>query len=50
MKILLVNDDGIHAEGLHILAKELEKDYELTIIAPEEQNLPNPKLLLYSIP
>lgn len=37
MKILLVNDDGIHAEGLHILAKELEKDYELTIIAPEEQ-------------
>ena len=37
MRILLVNDDGIYAEGLHILAKELEKDYELTIVAPEEQ-------------
>lgn len=37
MRLLLVNDDGIHAEGINILAKELEKDYELTIVAPEEQ-------------
>ncbi len=37
MRILLVNDDGIMAEGLSHIAKELEKDYELTIIAPENQ-------------
>lgn len=37
MRLLLVNDDGIHAEGINILAKELEKDYELIIVAPEEQ-------------
>ncbi|WP_026882691.1 5'/3'-nucleotidase SurE [Clostridium akagii] len=37
MKILLVNDDGIHADGLHILAKELEKDNEVIIVAPDDQ-------------
>ncbi len=37
MRLLLVNDDGIYAEGINILARELEKDYELTIVAPEEQ-------------
>ncbi|HSH36696.1 5'/3'-nucleotidase SurE [Schnuerera sp.] len=37
MRILLVNDDGIHAEGLEIIAKTLEKDHELIIVAPEEQ-------------
>lgn len=37
MKVLLVNDDGIHAEGIRLLAKELEKKYELVIVAPEEQ-------------
>ncbi len=37
MKLLLTNDDGVFAEGLHILAKTLEKDYELLIVAPENQ-------------
>jgi 5'-nucleotidase len=37
MKILLVNDDGIHAEGLHILAKEIEKDNDVIIVAPDDQ-------------
>lgn len=37
MKILLVNDDGIFSEGINILAKSLEKDHELLIVAPEEQ-------------
>ena len=37
MKLLLVNDDGIHSEGIYILAKELEKDHDLIIVAPEEQ-------------
>lgn len=37
MRLLIVNDDGIQAEGIHSLAKELEKDYELTIVAPDEE-------------
>lgn len=38
MRILLTNDDGINAEGLYTLAKELEKkDYEVIIVAPDNQ-------------
>lgn len=34
MKILMTNDDGIWAKGIHNLARELEKYYDLTIVAP----------------
>lgn len=37
MRLLLTNDDGINAKGLHALAKELEKDYDLIIAAPSNQ-------------
>ncbi|NLV88311.1 MAG: 5'/3'-nucleotidase SurE [Tissierellia bacterium] len=37
MRILLTNDDGIKAEGIYALAKELEKEHEVIIIAPEMQ-------------
>lgn len=37
MKLLLTNDDGVNAKGLHILAKALEKDHELIIAAPSSQ-------------
>ena len=37
MRILLTNDDGVMAEGIYALAKELEKDHEVIIIAPETQ-------------
>lgn len=37
MKILLTNDDGIMAKGLYTLARLLEKENEVTIIAPETQ-------------
>ncbi len=37
MRILLVNDDGIYSRGIHILAKTLEKDHEIIIVAPKEQ-------------
>lgn len=37
MKILLVNDDGIMAEGIQTMAKELEKEHELIIVAPDIQ-------------
>lgn len=37
MKLLLVNDDGINAKGIYVLAKELEKNYEVTVVAPDDQ-------------
>ncbi len=37
MRILLTNDDGIMADGIYTMAKELEKDYEVIIVAPETQ-------------
>ena len=35
MNILLVNDDGIDSPALHVLAKALKDEHELTIIAPD---------------
>ena len=35
MKILLTNDDGIHAEGLLALVKYLEKKHEVWVVAPD---------------
>ena len=35
MKILITNDDGIHASGLMALYKELSGDHEVNIVAPE---------------
>ena len=37
MKILLTNDDGYHAKGLWALARELAKNAEIKIVAPESQ-------------
>ncbi|WP_443091038.1 5'/3'-nucleotidase SurE [Basfia succiniciproducens] len=35
MNILLSNDDGYHAEGIQILARELRKFADVTIVAPD---------------
>ena len=35
MRILLTNDDGIMAEGIRTLARELEKEHEVIIVAPD---------------
>lgn len=35
MKILVTNDDGIHCDGLKILADELGKEHEVWIFAPD---------------
>jgi 5'-nucleotidase len=35
MKILLSNDDGVHAEGIKVLYKELVKTFDVTVIAPD---------------
>jgi 5'-nucleotidase len=37
MRILICNDDGVHADGLKILARELRKIAEVTIVAPLEE-------------
>lgn len=38
MKILLTNDDGYRAPGIAALAKELEKNHEVIIVAPEVEH------------
>lgn len=37
MRILLTNDDGVMAEGIRTLAKELQKKHEVIIVAPEKE-------------
>ncbi|MEW6192299.1 MAG: 5'/3'-nucleotidase SurE [Bacillota bacterium] len=37
MRILLTNDDGIFAEGISVLRKELEKFGEIYVIAPDRE-------------
>ena len=37
MKILIANDDGIQATGINTLAKELCKDNEVYIVAPDQE-------------
>jgi 5'-nucleotidase len=37
LKILLTNDDGIHAPGLGALYSELSGDFDLFIVAPESE-------------
>lgn len=37
MRILLANDDGVHAPGIRSLYKELSPIYETTVIAPLEE-------------
>ncbi|MCD6594788.1 5'/3'-nucleotidase SurE [bacterium] len=37
MAILLVNDDGIYAQGLSTLAKKLREKYEVIIVAPDRE-------------
>lgn len=38
MNILLTNDDGIFAEGIYELAKELEKYHNVILVAPHIEN------------
>jgi 5'-nucleotidase len=35
MRVLLTNDDGIHAPGLMALFSELKEDFEVHVVAPE---------------
>jgi 5'-nucleotidase len=37
MRILLTNDDGIYAEGLFYLYREMKKEEDVTVVAPESE-------------
>ncbi len=37
MYILVTNDDGIHAKGINALARVLEEEHEVLVVAPDEQ-------------
>ena len=38
MKILISNDDGVHAEGLRVLAEALRSCGEVTVVAPDRNH------------
>lgn len=35
MRILITNDDGVHAPGIRALAQEIEKEHDVIIVAPD---------------
>jgi 5'-nucleotidase len=37
MRILIVNDDGIHAKGIKALAIRLAQDHDVTVVAPDSE-------------
>lgn len=37
MRILIVNDDGINAQGIKALALRLSKNHDVTVVAPESE-------------
>ncbi|MBL7033102.1 MAG: 5'/3'-nucleotidase SurE [Candidatus Delongbacteria bacterium] len=37
MRILLTNDDGVHSPGLYALWRELNRDHEVTVVAPDRE-------------
>jgi len=37
LKLLLVNDDGVHSEGIFALRSVLARDHDVTVVAPERQ-------------
>ena len=37
MKVLITNDDGIHAQGIYHLKNTLEQDHDVTVVAPDTE-------------
>lgn len=37
MKILISNDDGIAANGIRVLTKELAQEHDVYVIAPDRE-------------
>ena len=40
MRILVTNDDGIFAEGIYKLAKNMQRNGEVVVIAPDSEQVP----------
>ncbi len=36
-RVLVTNDDGIYAKGIEVLCGELQKDFDVTVVAPETE-------------
>lgn len=50
MRILLVNDDGVYAEGIGALAAQLKKEHEVIMVAPESERSGFSHMLTYYKP
>lgn len=37
LKVLISNDDGIHANGIQTLAERMSRDYEVYVVAPDRE-------------
>ena len=37
MRILITNDDGIHAEGICALARRLSREHQVIVVAPDSE-------------
>ena len=37
MRILITNDDGIHAEGICALARRLSREHQVVVVAPDSE-------------
>ena len=50
MRILISNDDGVYAPGIEILAAELKKIAEVTVVAPDRDRSGASNSLSISVP
>ncbi|MCK5128009.1 MAG: 5'/3'-nucleotidase SurE [candidate division Zixibacteria bacterium] len=50
MKILLTNDDGVHAEGINALYTELKKEHKVLMVAPDREQSASSHALTLSRP
>ena len=50
MRILITNDDGVHAKGIRALAMELHKEHEVMIVAPSAERSGASHSLTYQVP
>jgi len=50
MRILVSNDDGVHAEGIKILSEFLRKEHTVTVVAPLEERSTTGHTLSLDVP
>lgn len=50
MKILLTNDDGIDAKGIQLVAKSLQENHEIIMVAPDRQRSASSHSITLSTP